>query len=66
MEHDLWCGDMILKESYPNLFGISCIKDTSIVFFFFFLMNKKMGKVELMLCNIPQWHHALGFAIFKM
>ena len=28
--HDLWCGDTILKKSYPELFGISCNKDSSI------------------------------------
>jgi hypothetical protein len=25
--HDMWCEDMTLKEAYPNLYGIACIKD---------------------------------------
>jgi hypothetical protein len=25
--HDLWCGDMVLKVTFPVLFGIPCVKD---------------------------------------
>ena len=27
--HDLWCGDTILKEAFPILFGIAHMKDAS-------------------------------------
>jgi hypothetical protein len=29
--HDLWCGDIALKDAFPVLFGIACSKDASIV-----------------------------------
>jgi hypothetical protein len=29
--HDLWCGDLALKEAFPILFGIACTKDTFVV-----------------------------------
>jgi hypothetical protein len=25
--HDLWCGDMTLKDAFSALFGIACDKD---------------------------------------
>jgi hypothetical protein len=25
--HDLWCGDMVLKKVFPDLFGIAQVKD---------------------------------------
>jgi hypothetical protein len=25
--HDLWCGDTVLKEVFPDLFGIARVKD---------------------------------------
>jgi hypothetical protein len=28
--HDLWCSDMVLKEAFPDLFGISRVKDASV------------------------------------
>jgi len=28
--HDLWCGDMILKEAFPVLFGIARVQDASV------------------------------------
>jgi len=28
--HDLWCGDMVLKEAFPVLFGIARMKDASV------------------------------------
>jgi hypothetical protein len=28
--HDLWCGDSILKEVFPDLFGIARVKDASV------------------------------------
>jgi hypothetical protein len=28
--HDLWCGDMTLKDAFPYLFGIACTKDASV------------------------------------
>jgi hypothetical protein len=28
--HDQWCRDVVLKEAYPDLFGIACTKDASI------------------------------------
>lgn len=27
--HDLWCGDMTLKATFPALFGIAVAKDAS-------------------------------------
>jgi hypothetical protein len=27
---DLWCGDTVLKEAFPGLFGIACVKDASV------------------------------------
>jgi hypothetical protein len=29
--HDLWCGDRVLKEAFPILFGIARMKDASVV-----------------------------------
>jgi hypothetical protein len=29
--HNLWCGDMVLKEVFPHLFGIAWVKDASVV-----------------------------------
>jgi hypothetical protein len=29
--HDLWCGDMTLKEAFPKLYGIAYAKDASFV-----------------------------------
>jgi hypothetical protein len=29
--HDLWCGNMALKDTFPDLFGIACAKDTFVV-----------------------------------
>jgi hypothetical protein len=29
--HDLWCGDTVLKVTFPVLFGIACIKDASVM-----------------------------------
>lgn len=26
--HDLWCGDLVLKEAFLGLFCIACAKDT--------------------------------------
>jgi hypothetical protein len=28
--HDLWCGDMTLKDAFPILFGIACAKDAPV------------------------------------
>jgi hypothetical protein len=28
--HDLWCGDTVLKEAFPVLFGIAWVKDASV------------------------------------
>jgi hypothetical protein len=28
--HDLWCGDTVLKEVFPDLFGIARVKDASV------------------------------------
>jgi hypothetical protein len=28
--HDLWCGDTILKEAFPVLFGIAQVQDASV------------------------------------
>jgi hypothetical protein len=28
--HDLWCGDMTLKDGFPVLFGIACAKDVPV------------------------------------
>jgi hypothetical protein len=28
--HDLWCGDTILNEAFPVLFGIAWVQDASI------------------------------------
>ncbi|XP_062162103.1 uncharacterized protein LOC133869164 [Alnus glutinosa] len=28
--HDLWCGDSVLKEVFPDLFGIARVKDASV------------------------------------
>jgi hypothetical protein len=28
--HDLWCGDIALKNVFPDLFNIACAKDASI------------------------------------
>jgi hypothetical protein len=28
--HDLWCGDMVLKEAFPVLFGIAWVQDASV------------------------------------
>jgi hypothetical protein len=28
--HDLWCGDMVLKEAFSGLFGLACVKDASV------------------------------------
>jgi hypothetical protein len=28
--HDRWCGDVALKEAFPNLFDIARAKDTSV------------------------------------
>jgi hypothetical protein len=28
--HDLWCGDMVLKKTFPVLFGIARVKDASV------------------------------------
>jgi hypothetical protein len=28
--HDLWCGDTVLNEVFPNLFGIARVKDASV------------------------------------
>jgi hypothetical protein len=28
--HDLWCGNMVLKKSFPVLFGIARVKDASV------------------------------------
>jgi len=28
--HNLWCGDTVLKEAFPVLFGIAREKDTSV------------------------------------
>jgi hypothetical protein len=28
--HDLWCGDMSLKETFLDLFGIACAKNASV------------------------------------
>jgi hypothetical protein len=28
--HDLWCGDMALKDAFPVLFGIACANDASV------------------------------------
>jgi hypothetical protein len=25
--HDLWHGDMVLREAFPSLFGIACAND---------------------------------------
>jgi len=41
--HDLWCGDMALKESFPVLFGIACGNDASV-----------MAYVEFFGCAIQQ------------
>jgi hypothetical protein len=29
--HDLWCGDLILKEAFPVLYGIACANDAFVV-----------------------------------
>jgi hypothetical protein len=29
--HDMWCGDMVLKEAFFVLFGITRVKDASVV-----------------------------------
>jgi len=29
--NDLWCGDMVMKEVFPVLFGIASAKDASVV-----------------------------------
>jgi hypothetical protein len=29
--HDLWCGDTVLKEAFPVIFGIARVKDASVV-----------------------------------
>jgi hypothetical protein len=31
--HDLWCGDIVLKETSSVLFGIASIKDAFVVTF---------------------------------
>jgi hypothetical protein len=28
--HDMWCGDTVLKEAFPVLFGIARAKDASV------------------------------------
>jgi hypothetical protein len=28
--HDLWCRNTIMKEDFPDLFGITCVKDASV------------------------------------
>jgi hypothetical protein len=28
--HNLWCGDVVLKEVFPDLFGIAPVKDASV------------------------------------
>jgi hypothetical protein len=28
--HDLWCGDMTLKDAFPVLFGTACAKDAPV------------------------------------
>jgi hypothetical protein len=28
--HDLWCGDTVLKEVFPDLFGIARVKDAPV------------------------------------
>jgi hypothetical protein len=30
--NDLWCGDTVLNEVFPDLFGIARVKDASVVY----------------------------------
>jgi hypothetical protein len=29
--HEPWCGDKALKEAFLDLYGITCVKDASVV-----------------------------------
>jgi hypothetical protein len=31
--HDLWCGDILLKEDYPVLFHVACDRDATVAQF---------------------------------
>jgi hypothetical protein len=28
--HDVWCGEKALKEDFPDLYSIVCVKDASV------------------------------------
>jgi len=42
--HDLWCGNTVLKEAFPVLFGIARVKDVSVA-----------DNMEVLGCSI-QWN----------